>query len=44
LGLAYLASQNKVGARQELGKALADPKATFPGIEAARTELARLGS
>lgn len=43
LGMAYLASQNKVGARQELGKALADPKAAFPGIETARKELARLG-
>jgi len=43
LGLAYLASQNKVGARQELGKALADPKADFPGVEVARAELAKLG-
>ena len=43
LGMAYLASQNKVGARQELAKALADPKAAFPGIEVARKELARLG-
>lgn len=44
LGMAYLASQNNVGARQELGKALADPKTEFPGIEEARAALAKLGS
>ena len=42
LGMAYLASQNSVGARQELGKALADPKASFPGIAAARSALEKL--
>ena len=43
LAMAYLASQNKVGARQELLKALADPKVAFAGSDEARAALAKLG-
>ena len=43
LAMAYLASQNKVGARQELVKALVDPQVTFAGSDEARAELAKLG-
>ena len=42
LGMAYLAANNPVGARQELGKALSEPKADFPGIAEARQALAKL--
>jgi tetratricopeptide (TPR) repeat protein len=42
LGMAYLASDNPAGARQELQQALSLAKADFPGIEEARATLKRL--
>jgi Flp pilus assembly protein TadD len=43
LGLAYLASGNKVGAREHLGKAV-DGNQNFKGLEHAKKELAALGA
>lgn len=42
LGMAYLASGNRPGARQALAKAVAAPGADFPGLAEARETLAEL--
>ncbi len=42
LGMAYLASDNPAGARQELQQAVSTAKGDFPGIEEARAALQRL--
>jgi len=43
LGMAYLAAGNRVGAKQELEKAVASGNADFDGVEEARKVLATLG-
>jgi tetratricopeptide (TPR) repeat protein len=42
LGMAYLASDNKAGARQELEQAVKTAKSEYPGIDEARATLKRL--
>jgi predicted Zn-dependent protease len=42
LGMAYLASNNTDGARQELKQAVGSAKVDFPGIEVARETLKKL--
>jgi Flp pilus assembly protein TadD len=42
LGMAYLAMGNKAGARAELAKAVAAPKADFTGLDNARNALANI--
>lgn len=42
LGMAYLANGNSVGAKQELGRAVADANTPFPGIDEARETLKKL--
>jgi tetratricopeptide (TPR) repeat protein len=42
LGMAYLASQNSNGAKQELKQAVEEAKGDFPGLEEARRTLAKL--
>ncbi len=42
LGMAYLAADNPIGAKQELDKALQLAEADFVGIEEARATLAAL--
>jgi tetratricopeptide (TPR) repeat protein len=42
LGMAYLATKNTAGAKQELTKAVGDGKSGYPGLEEARATLKRL--
>lgn len=42
LGMAYFASNNPAGAKQELSKAVGEAKGDFPGIEEARETLKKL--
>lgn len=42
LGMAYLGAGNKVGAKQELGEAVAKADGDFPGLAEARTTLDKL--
>jgi tetratricopeptide (TPR) repeat protein len=43
LGMAYLASKNTVGAKQELKLAVSGAKAEYPGLAEAKAELSKLG-
>ena len=42
LGMAYVATGNKVGAKQELKRAVDDAKSDYPGLEEARATLKTL--
>ena len=42
LGMAYLASGNKVGAKQELKRAVDEAQSDYPGLEEARAALKKL--
>ena len=42
LGMAYVATGNKVGAKQELKRAVDDAKSDYPGLEEARSTLIKL--
>jgi Flp pilus assembly protein TadD len=42
LGMAYVATGNTVGAKQELKRAVAEAQSDYPGLEEARTTLKKL--